>query len=974
VAVDRARVAMVYVAGSARSRFGSGYAVSESVVLTAAHLVTEAGVTLGGAAEVRLLGSEAWVSGKVTWLDAGLDAALVRVTGPLFTPAARTSVVRWGRLVGGEPLMAAAIGFPWAMERPNKLRDTDHVIGFVAPGAGMGSDRLHLSVLSSAPISSPDAPPSPWAGMSGAGLVAGVYLIGVVVVDPPKYGTDRLVAVPVAALLEAPGFCDALGESPTLVDVDAAWRLEYAAGRSLTLAAPYRPLPPGFIPAAARHRLLNPRHGIVPFTGRAELVQALVGWCSGDEPGLTVQTVTGGGGSGKTRLAAEACMAVLGQGFEAGFVDLDRAEGSVRWLLDRPTLLVVDNAELNLGLLEDLVNSPLAYSDVPVRLLLLARVRASWWQQLSARTEGLIDGLDKGDLTLSAHRLDRYARRDHYSAAVRALGAALSGSNATTSPVTDPPDLDAEPFGDPLMVHLAALLAVSGEALSAVPGSPARIRPLVIGAFLAHEAGRWSNQVDVDTEVSRRCVATATISSPAGEAAGAKILAAVPDLSDTVEGERLALTRWLHALNGGADYWNPIRPDPLADQLLAELDVLPQLALDVSDKAKLLRDLPTLNRLLAELTRAAAAADGWAASALDLLLRERLDDLFDAALLEPDGPVPQRLAAALQQNPVPELVVWMELNERLSDSSVGLADLAFVIADQAVEYQRDRIAEQPDVRGYLRDLALALNHKYAALDRLGRHEEALIVIEEAVARYRDLVADDRDVFLFSLAMVLNNQSVALIAMHRYNEALTAANEAVAHLENRAARPDESVLLAMALNNQSIALASLQRNEQALKSIGKALGYYRAQFEDRHNEFLSSVANALNNQATALTALGRDEEALAAANESVAHHRTLFAAHPDVFRPNLAMALNNQAIALAAMKQYEHALMAASESVAHHRDLVAIRPAAFLYELSTSLHTQSLRLAALGQQREAQRAAEEAAEIRQKLASDGLIPR
>jgi len=630
VAVDRARVAMVYAAGSAQPQVGSGYAVSASVVLTAAHVITEAGVTLGGTAEVRLLDSATWVSGTVTWLDAGLDAALVGVPGSVFAPAARPSVLRWGRLVGGEPLMAAAIGFPWAMERPNNVRDTDHVIGFVPPGAGIVSDRLHLSVLSSAPISSPGSVPSPWAGMSGAGLLAGVYLIGVVVVDPPRYGNDRLVAVPAATLLEAAGFCDALGESPTPVDVDAAWRQAHAAG-GLTLAAPYRPLPPGFDAAAARYRLLNPRHGIVPFSGRAELVEELLGWFSNDKAGLTVRTVTGGGGSGKTRLAAEACMAVLAQGFEAGFVDVDRVEASVHWRLDRPTLLVVDDAELDLDLLEKLVTS-LAYSDVPVRLLLLARVRTSWWQQLSARTKGLIDGLDKGDLdlTLSAHMLDHRARRDQYSAALRALGAALSVSNADTAAIPDPPDLEAEPFGDPLMVQLAALLAVSGEALGAVQGPPAQIRPVVLRAFLAHEAERWSQQMDVDAVVLRRCVATATVSSPEGEAPGAKILAAVPDLSDSAEGERRALARWLHALNAGPDYWNPIRPDPLVDQLLADLDVLPQLALDVCDKAIPLNDLPTLDRLLAELTRAAAAAGNWAASALDHLLRQRLDELFDA--------------------------------------------------------------------------------------------------------------------------------------------------------------------------------------------------------------------------------------------------------------------------------------------------------------------------------------------------------
>src|SRR5438552_4103225 len=48
----------------------------------------------------------------------------------------------------------------------------------------------------------------PWAGMSGAALFAGPFLVGVVVVDPARFGADRVVAAPIAPLLgdgELPG-------------------------------------------------------------------------------------------------------------------------------------------------------------------------------------------------------------------------------------------------------------------------------------------------------------------------------------------------------------------------------------------------------------------------------------------------------------------------------------------------------------------------------------------------------------------------------------------------------------------------------------------------------------------------------------------------------------------------------------------------------------------------------------------------
>ena len=212
MAVDRARVAMVYAAGPAGSRNGSGYAVAERVVLTAGHVPAESGLGVGARIEVCMLGSEQWVRATVAWLDPELDAALVRVDDSEPWPTPAMGVLRWGFLAGAEPVTSAAVGFPWAQERPDRVRDTDHVVGFVAPLAGSESGRMHLTVLSAAPLPRPGA--SPWAGLSGAGVVAGPCLVGVVVVDPARYGTDRLVAVPIARLLTANGFCDALGERP----------------------------------------------------------------------------------------------------------------------------------------------------------------------------------------------------------------------------------------------------------------------------------------------------------------------------------------------------------------------------------------------------------------------------------------------------------------------------------------------------------------------------------------------------------------------------------------------------------------------------------------------------------------------------------------------------------------------------------------------------------------------------------------
>jgi hypothetical protein len=109
VAVDLARVAQVFACGVGGGRVGSGYAVAERLVLTAGHVCGEAGLGVGDRVEVCVLGCS-WVSGSVVWLDAGVDAALIRVDAAEPWPEAPVAVLRWGRLVGGEPVTAAAVG------------------------------------------------------------------------------------------------------------------------------------------------------------------------------------------------------------------------------------------------------------------------------------------------------------------------------------------------------------------------------------------------------------------------------------------------------------------------------------------------------------------------------------------------------------------------------------------------------------------------------------------------------------------------------------------------------------------------------------------------------------------------------------------------------------------------------------------------------------------------------------------------
>ena len=150
---------------------------------------------------VRPLGVPGWLPARVEWENADTDAALAVIEDEGWRAPAGESVLRWGELAGSDPVPCAAVGFPWASVRPDQVRDTAHVYGQLAPLGQLKQGRLDLDVASASPSAREGG--SPWAGMSGAGVIADSHLVGVITVDPARY-QDRLVAVPVSDLLADP--------------------------------------------------------------------------------------------------------------------------------------------------------------------------------------------------------------------------------------------------------------------------------------------------------------------------------------------------------------------------------------------------------------------------------------------------------------------------------------------------------------------------------------------------------------------------------------------------------------------------------------------------------------------------------------------------------------------------------------------------------------------------------------------------
>jgi NB-ARC domain/Trypsin-like peptidase domain len=221
-------------------RVGTGYLVAARAVLTARHVIRAAlergpdggpgdGV-LQPRLSVRPLGERGaapgvWLPARVAWEDEGLDVALVEVLA---------AEVNWAgpgvlaEVVGDTHV--TAVGFPVVERRPDRGRDTDQATGDVLYGAGWKRNRLVFDVRSSVALLPKGASAvSGWEGISGAGLLAGHRLVGVVIADhaPQQYQGRRLEVVPVTAVIRAPGFSDAaasLGISLHLARVGAQSR------------------------------------------------------------------------------------------------------------------------------------------------------------------------------------------------------------------------------------------------------------------------------------------------------------------------------------------------------------------------------------------------------------------------------------------------------------------------------------------------------------------------------------------------------------------------------------------------------------------------------------------------------------------------------------------------------------------------------------------------------------------------------
>jgi len=703
-------------------------------------------------------------------------------------------------------------------------------------------------------------------------------------------------------------------------------------------------------------RFLRPEEEVVAFRPRPELDQ-LIAWVAADQHS-GVQLVTGPGGAGKTRLARELGPLVGEMGFRTWWArpgaTVDAAEAARD--SGEPGLIVVDYAETRADLTDLLAALSANQSGPPVRLLLLARSTGEWWQRLINSSDERVARLltqppvslgpisvDGGPSALFDEALTAFANKLEYARPHVAL------MLAERDPVV-------------LVVHAAALLAVLGQARGN-SGDPARSAAEVLDGLLSHEGRYWAQsaaarRLDLDVAVQRLSVAVGCLIGADGEITAANLMLRVPDLADSAE-LRGRVARWLHDLypetlhdNGATREWiGPLRPDPVAERLIfTELSERPELV------SGLLTELSSDQaiRALTVLARAAVPTQAWL-SLIRSALGSDLEHLAVPALsvaITTNLMLGDLLNEALNRQPVsPDVLA--RLAHALPHPSFALAPLAATVLTQLA----DQSSDMGQRAAWLLELA-------SRLADLGRWDEGLAAIEEAVAIRRRQVETSPDTFLPDLALSLNNQTAILGTLKRWDEALAAAEEAVAIRRDLAEDNPDTVLpdLASSLNNQSHCLNEMGHPEQALAANDEAVAIRRDSTLNRP-EMLFGLGAALNNRAISLDALKRPAEALAAVEEATRIYRELAETRPDAYLSIFARSLNNQSNSLAALKRPAEALAAVEEATRVYRILALLRPAAFLSDLADSLHNQSWRLREMGREEEALAAMAESNRIR-----------
>ena len=275
------------------------------------------------------------------------------------------------------------------------------------------------------------------------------------------------------------------------------------------------------------------------------------------------------------------------------------------------------------------------------------------------------------------------------------------------------------------------------------------------------------------------------------------------------------------------------------------------------------------------------------------------------------------------------------------DLAMSLRRLSAV--QNALFRHSDALASIEEASSLFRDLGEArqgkladyLNDKSSILRSLGRPQEALVVLRDAIGLRRRLFLSSPPVHRYDLCLGLDHLSIQLQELGYADEALGVISEAIEHAQIGGHSGRWSRIHTGLLVRGSFCLSLLGAHDEAVQLVETALLNY--ELETRHDRDLDEkLAMAHQHHATLMDRLGRQSDAVAAARAAVVHARRL---DPNgrtggVFA--LAHCLNSLGITLIQENQDAEADCLLREAIGHYRVLVSRTPELHRCELACAL--------------------------------------
>jgi len=416
---------------------GTGYVVGPDLILTASHVVSG-----DRKVSVRTLGRADWIDADVVWRGSGTaDATLLRTRTPLPADAVDPTL-QWGSAGTQAQISCRVTGFPAVAVLPDYVRDSDTFLGQTVPGAGFKDGRLVIQSAVGPRDSTGQA--TPWAGMSGAAVFSSPesYLLGIAEKVPSGYPNNRLKVLPANILLNDPAFRALIGDpAPHSVTTSGS-----------VLRPPYATLPDSH----PESWLLEPRYAVVEFVDDGEQLDKLMEWATSVER-FSIGAVSGHGGMGKSRLAAELAARLRQSGWDAGFLNTENGQSWREISSEYPLLIIIDYAsrfvELLAGLVDRLATDP---SSKPIRLLLLERRMGAWWETVNRLTRRSAGHHLGHHVTLHEGVISPEVVGRHMEVATSSLSRKLGVVPISAT------EIPSDGVGSPLLIHIAVLLALRG--------------------------------------------------------------------------------------------------------------------------------------------------------------------------------------------------------------------------------------------------------------------------------------------------------------------------------------------------------------------------------------------------------------------------------------------------------------------------------------------------------------------------------